>query len=113
MMCLRWIVSSYTSYLCLHLQLTKIKDLSSAIILKARKVRVQLIGTGMLSMGEVQVFDRNGANVALKKAATQSSTAEYPAGTPHPASKGVNGILTEPSVGTLTGYDAGKQIHSH
>jgi hypothetical protein len=90
--------------------LTKVKDLANGILGlgKYRKVRVQAEGQQMLSMGEVQVFDHNGVNLALNKNAAQSSTANYPANVPHPASKAVNGILTEPSVGTLTGYDAGK-----
>ena len=75
--------------------------------LKSRKVRVQLEGTSMLSMREVQVFDNNGVNLALNKAATQSSTGEYPAGIFHYASKAVNGNLTD-FVGTLTGYEPGE-----
>jgi hypothetical protein len=47
-----------------------------------RYVRVQLTGTDYLSLAEVQVFGTGGApaptNVALGKAATQSSTIAYP-----------------------------------
>jgi len=40
-----------------------------------RKVRVQLLGVEILNLREVKVFDQNGVvNVALNKAATQSST---------------------------------------
>ena len=65
------------------------------------KVRVQLEGTDNIALKEVQVFNRNGVNVALNKPATQSST---PAGYP-PASKAVNGDLTDSSV---TNWEAGK-----
>jgi hypothetical protein len=65
------------------------------------KVRVQLEGADNIALKEVQVFNRNGVNVALNKPATQSST---PAGYP-PASKAVNGDLTDSSV---TNWEAGK-----
>ncbi len=55
-----------------------------------RKVRVQLEGTEYLNMREVQVFDQNGENVALNKAATQSTTL-----TNYPASNAVNGNLND------------------
>jgi hypothetical protein len=55
-----------------------------------RKVRVQLEGRDFLHMREVQVFDKNGLNVALNKVATQSTTA-----TGHPASNAVNGNLED------------------
>jgi hypothetical protein len=48
----------------------------------------------------VQVFNRTGLNVALNKPATQSSTE-----TGNPASKAVNGDLTDNSV---TNWEAGK-----
>ncbi len=54
------------------------------------KVRVQLEGRDFLHMREVQVFDKNGLNVALNKVATQSTTA-----TGHPASNAVNGNLED------------------
>jgi len=63
------------------------------------KVRVQLEGTNILNMREVQVFDQNGVNHALNKLATQSST------TPgYEASKAVNGNLNDNS---HTNSDAG------
>ena len=65
-----------------------------------RKVRVQLEGTDNIALKEVQVFNRNGVNVALNKTATQSSTE-----TGSPASKAVNGDLTDSSV---TNWEAGK-----
>jgi hypothetical protein len=65
-----------------------------------RKVRVQLEGTDNIALKEVQVFNRNGVNVALNKPATQSSTE-----TGNPASKAVNGDLTDASV---TNWEAGK-----
>ncbi len=64
------------------------------------KLRVQLEGTDNIALREVQVFNRNGVNVALNKTATQSST--EPAGS---ASKAVNGDLTDSSV---TNWEAGK-----
>ncbi len=73
------------------------------------KVRVQLEGTNYLHMREVQVFDKNGLNVALNKVATQSGTSEYPAGVSHPASDAVNGIVTD--FGSFSGYQAGKYFN--
>jgi hypothetical protein len=64
------------------------------------KLRVQLEGTDNIALKEVQVFNRNGVNVALNKPATQSSTE-----TGNPASKAVNGDLTDASV---TNWEAGK-----
>ena len=67
-----------------------------------RKVRVQLEGNDHLHMREVQVFDKNGLNVALNKVATQSSTSTNPAGS---ASYAVNGNLEDFS---HTNNDIGK-----
>ena len=67
--------------------------LESASLLLPSRVRVQLAGTNDLNMNEVQVFDLNGANVALKKPATQSSTFGS-----HTASNAVNGDLTDGSM---------------
>ena len=64
------------------------------------KVRLQLEGADNVALREVQVFNRNGVNVALNKPATQSSTE-----TGSPASKAVNGDLTDSSV---TNWEAGK-----
>jgi endoglucanase len=69
------------------------------------KLRVQLEGRDHLHMKEVQVFDKNGHNVALNKVATQSSIATYPDNVFHPASKAVNGDLSD---GSLTNWEAGK-----
>ena len=66
------------------------------------KLRVQLEGQDHLHMKEVQVFDKNGINVALNKTATQSSTTTNPAGS---ASYAVNGNLEDFS---HTNYDIGK-----
>ena len=74
---------------------------NSVIEFPSVKLRVQLEGTDNIALKEVQVFNRNGVNVALNKTATQSST---PAGYP-PASKAVNGDLTDSSV---TNWEAGK-----
>ena len=57
-----------------------------------RKVRVQLEGTNNLHMNEVQVFDKNGLNVALNKIATQSTTWDG-----FLASNAVNGNLNDHS----------------
>ena len=54
------------------------------------KVRVQLEGSNYVHMSEMQVFDKNGINVALNKVATQSSTI-----TGYPASNAVNGNLED------------------
>jgi hypothetical protein len=54
------------------------------------KVRVQLVGTNVLNMREVEVFDTSGVNRALYKSATQSSN---PNG--KPASTAVNGNLND------------------
>ena len=99
--------------------MTRVKSLATAILDEPssvldlvgilgdiRKVRVQLEGTNYLHMREIQVFDKNGLNVALNKVATQSGTSEYPAGVSHPASEAVNGIVTD--FGSLSGYQAGK-----
>ena len=54
---------------------------------------MQLSGTNILNIREVQVFDTNGVNRALSKPATQSSTyivSEYN----FSASNAVNGIIT-------------------
>ena len=82
--------------------MARVKFLASQILgkRKVRKVRVQLEGSQYLHMSEVQVFDQNGSNVALNKPATQSSTE-----TGSPASKAVNGDLTDASV---TNWEAGK-----
>jgi hypothetical protein len=82
--------------------MTKVKNLASAILGKgeSRTVRVQLKGTGILNMKEVQVFDHNGTNVALNKVTNQSSTSASGA-----ALKAVNGNLTDQSV---TNNNAGK-----
>jgi hypothetical protein len=50
---------------------TRVPTACSALV---RKVRVQLLGVEILNLREVKVFDQNGVNVALNKAATQSST---------------------------------------
>jgi hypothetical protein len=63
-----------------------------------RKVRVQLEGTDNIALKELQVFNRNGVNVALNKTATQSSTKQSST----PASKAVNGDLTDYSLTNLT-----------
>ena len=57
-----------------------------------RKVRVQLEGTNSLLMNEVQVFDKNGLNLALNKVATQSTTWDG-----FLASNAVNGNLNDHS----------------
>jgi hypothetical protein len=67
----------------------------------ASRVRVQLEGRNYLHMRDVEVWGTNGTNVALNKAATQSST--YDAGSP--ASNAVNGIFTD---WTHTGEESGK-----
>ena len=83
------------------------KDVFEFPSTSSRKVRVQLEGTGFVNMREVQVFAHNGTNVALNKTATQLGTSNYPDNVPHPASKAVNGNLTD-FVGTLSGYEPGK-----
>ncbi len=70
-----------------------------------RKVRVELEGTNILSMKEVQVFAHNGTNVALNKSATQSSVASFSFSCCS-ASKAVNGDTTV--VGSETNNEAGK-----
>ena len=72
----------------------------SVIEFPSVKLRVQLEGTDNIALKEVQVFNRNGVNVALNKTATQSSTE-----TGSPASKAVNGDLTDSSV---TNWEEGK-----
>jgi hypothetical protein len=69
-----------------------------------RKVRVQLEGTNYLHMREIQVFDKNGLNVALNKVANQSGTTFW--GVAGPASDAVNGDVTD--FGSFSGYQAGK-----
>jgi hypothetical protein len=81
----------------------------SVIEFPSVKLRVQLEGTNYLHMREVQVFDKNGLNVALNKVATQSGTSEYPAGVSHPASDAVNGDVT--GFGSFSGYQAGKYFN--
>ena len=56
------------------------------------KLRVQLEGTNSLHMNEVQVFDKNGLNLALNKVATQSTTWDG-----FLASNAVNGNLNDHS----------------
>ncbi len=73
---------------------------NSVIEFPSVKLRVQLEGTDNIALKEVQVFDKNGVNVALNKTATQSSTE-----TGSPPSKAVNGDLTDSSV---TNWEAGK-----
>jgi hypothetical protein len=68
------------------------------------KLRVQLEGTNYLHMREIQVFDKNGLNVALNKVATQSGTTFW--GVAGPASDAVNGDVTD--FGSFSGYQAGK-----
>ncbi len=71
-----------------------------------RKVRVQkysIKGMNQLRMKEVQVFDQNGINVALKKTATQSST--YTGGV---ASNAVNGNVTD--FGSMTTIQSTRKL---
>ncbi len=70
----------------------------------ASRVRVKLEGRNYLHMREVEVWGKNGTNVALNKAATQSSTVED-FGALRPASAAVNGIFTDR---THTDNDQGK-----
>jgi hypothetical protein len=70
---------------------------------KIRKVRVQLEVTNHLDIGELQVFDHNGFNVALNKTATQSSTLTVTGG--GLASYAVNGNIADFS---HTNSEAGK-----
>jgi hypothetical protein len=63
---------------------------------------VQLEGTNILNMREVQVYDTSGVNRALNKPATQSSTTAS-----GEASKAVNGALNDNS---HTNADAGKHF---
>ena len=72
---------------------------------KIRKVRVQLEETYHLDIGELQVFDHNGFNVALNKKATQSSTLPVTGGGLGLASYAVNGNLADFS---HTNSEAGK-----
>ena len=77
-----------------------------------RKVRVQPVGMGMqsLKMKEVEVFDQNGTNVALKKVATQSSTLEVFGSTAgNGPLKAVNGNVTDS--GQRSGSEAGKYFN--
>ena len=74
-----------------------------------RKVRVQLEGSNYVHMREIQVFDKNGVNVALNKNATQSGTTVW--GDGGPASKAVNGDVTD--FGSFSGYQAGKYFIYH
>ena len=53
------------------------------------KIRVQLTTTNILHMREVEVYNMDGVNVALNKAASQSSDM----GSSWPASKGVDGAI--------------------
>ena len=71
---------------------------NSVIEFPSVKLRVQLEGTDNIALKEVQVFNRNGVNVALNKTATQSSTKQSST----PASKAVNGDLTDYSLTNLT-----------
>ena len=59
------------------------------------KVRVQLEGRNYLHMREVEVYDTSGVNRALNKLATQSSTWIFHDWGPDPASKAVNGRLSD------------------
>ncbi len=70
---------------------------------KIHKVRVQLEVTNHLDIGELQVFDHYGFNVALNKTATQSSTLTVTGG--GLASYAVNGNLADFS---HTNSEAGK-----
>ena len=54
---------------------------------------MQLLGTNILNMREVQVFDTSGVNRALNKPATQSSTYILHSDGSSPASMAVNGNL--------------------
>jgi hypothetical protein len=72
-----------------------------------RKVRVQLEGTNYVHMREIQVFDKNGVNVALNKNATQSGTTVW--GDGGPASKAVNGDVTD--FGSFSFHQAGKYFN--
>ena len=71
------------------------------------KLRVQLEGTNYLHMREIQVFDKNGVNVALNMAATQSGTTVW--GDGGPASKAVNGDVTD--FGSFSFHQAGKYFN--
>ncbi len=82
---------------------------NSVIEFPSVKLRVQLEGKEFMHMREVQVFDKNGLNVALNKPATQSGTSEYPPGVSHPASDAVNGDVTD--FGSFSGYQAGKYFN--
>jgi hypothetical protein len=68
------------------------------------RVRVQVNGINFLHMREVQVFDMNGVNRALNKPANQSSTYTLHDWGSDPASKAVNGNLTDFS---CTNFDEG------
>jgi hypothetical protein len=59
------------------------------------KVRVQLDGFNFLHMREVQVYDTIGVNLALNKAASQSSTFNLHYWGSDPASNAVNGALSD------------------
>ena len=72
-----------------------------------RKVRVQLEGSNYVHMREIQVFDKNGVNVALNKNATQSGTTVW--GDGGPASKAVNGDVTD--FGSFSFHQAGKYFN--
>ena len=72
-----------------------------------RKVRVQLEGSNYVHMREIQVFDKNGVNVALNMAATQSGTTVW--GDGGPASKAVNGDVTD--FGSFSFHQAGKYFN--
>ena len=62
-------------------------------IVNVRKVKIQLKGTNCLHVREVQVLDNSGANVALRKYATQSSTLVGPEPFPLSASSAVDDNL--------------------
>ena len=76
-----------------------------------RKVRVQPVSMQQsLKMKEVEVFDQNGTNVALKKVATQSSTYEVFGSTAgNGPLKAVNGNVTDS--GQRSGSEAGKYFN--
>ncbi len=60
-------------------------------------------GTEYLNLREVEVWGKNGTNVALNKDATQSST--WPG---YPASNAANGVVNETDMSHTSSKDLGK-----
>jgi len=76
---------------------------------RIRKVRVQVEGQKKLFLSEVEVFDRNGVNVALGKSPIQLSTYKIGAFEPGRPALAVNGIRNDH---TMTNFETGKKTFS-